>query len=71
MKIKIVYGYEPKVKILEVDSKFKAILTAWNEDDMSLWQTLVDELRQIINSEVKSNRYVVFEADSKELMYVW
>lgn len=71
MKIKVVYGYECKIKILEVDNKFKAILTAWDEGDASLWQELVDELRQIINNEVKSNRYVVYDMDSKKLMYVW
>lgn len=71
MKIKVVYGYEPKTKILEVDSKFKMILTAWDEDCMSFWQELVDELHQIIRSEVECNRYAVYEMDSKKLIYVW
>lgn len=71
MKIKIVYGYEPKIKFLEVDSKFKMILTAWDEDCMSFWQELVDELHQIIRSEVECNRFAVYEMDSKKLMYVW
>lgn len=71
MKIKVVYGYESKIKIFEVDSKFKAILTAWDEGDASLWQELVNELRQIINSEVENNRHAVYEMDSKKLMYVW
>ena len=71
MKIKIVYGYDCKIKVLEVDSKFKMALTAWDEDCMSLWQELVDELHQIIRSEVDCNRYAVSEMDSKKLIYVW
>jgi hypothetical protein len=70
MKIKVVYGYHSKTKILEVDNKFKQILTAWDENRMSLWQELVDELHQIVKSAVeRSSRYVVYEADSNRLMY--
>lgn len=71
MKIKVIYGYERQIKILEVDSKFKMALTAWNEGCMSFWQESVDELHQIIRSEVECNRYAVYEMDSKELIYVW
>lgn len=72
MKVKVVYGYEPtKIKILEVDNKFKTILTAWDEDCMTFWQELVDELHQIVRSEIECNRYAVYDVDSKKLMYVW
>lgn len=72
MKIKVVYGYEPtKTKFLEVDNKFKTILTAWGLDCASIWQMLVDELHQIIRSKVEGNRYAVYDVDSKKLMYLW
>lgn len=68
MEIKVVYGYDRKIKVLKVDSKFKMILTAWGT---SLWQELTDELHQIIRSEVECNRYTVYDMDSKKLMYFW
>lgn len=71
MEIKVVYGYDCKIKVLKVDSKFKMILTAWDENYMDLWQELTNELHQIVRSEVECNRYSVYDMDSKKLMYFW
>ena len=71
MEIKVVYGYDRKIKVLKVDSKFKMILTAWDDNCMDLWQELTNELHQIVSSEVECNRYAVYDMDSKKLMYLW
>lgn len=71
MKIQIVYDYRNKTKVLEVDNKFKTILVAWDENCMSLWQELANELHQIIRSEINDNRYSVYDMNSKKLMYSW
>ena len=71
MEIKVVYGYDCKIKVLKVDSKFKMILTAWDENCMGLWQELTNELHQIVRSEVECNRYAVYDMGSKKLMYLW
>lgn len=71
MEIKVVYGYDCKIKVLKVDSKFKMILTAWDENCMGFWQELTNELHQIVRGEVECNRYAVYDMDSKKLMYLW
>lgn len=71
MKIQIVYDYRNKTKVLEVDDKFKTILVAWDGNCMSLWQKLVNELHQIVRSEINDNRYSVYDMNSKKLMYSW
>lgn len=71
MMIEVAYGYERKIKVLEVDNKFKTIDTAWDGYYMDLWQELVDELHQIIRSEVECNRYSVYEMNNKKLLYSW
>lgn len=69
MTIQIVYGCHRKIKILDVDSKFKTILVT--ENYMSIWQELVNELHQIVRSEVECDRYAVYEMGNKKLMYTW
>jgi hypothetical protein len=67
MKIKVIYGNAPTInkKVLEVDSKFKALLVTEGCES----QKRMDELHQIIKGEIQNSRYVVLDADSKKVMY--